>query len=70
MLVISFIYDVATLPVDYTAAFTQYDIDKPPNWKYMTEEEKERSGVERILSYPKVSNNMARFSDSINHVTV
>jgi hypothetical protein len=31
MLIISLIYDFATLQVDYTAAFTQSDIDKPPN---------------------------------------
>jgi hypothetical protein len=51
MLIISLIYDFATLQVDYTAAFTQYDIDKPPNWDSMTEEHKERSGV--YLELPK-----------------
>jgi hypothetical protein len=45
MLIISLIYDFATLQVDYTAAFTQSDIDKPPNWDSMTPKEKERSGV-------------------------
>jgi hypothetical protein len=32
MLIISLIYDFETLQVDHTAAFTQYDIEKPPNW--------------------------------------
>jgi hypothetical protein len=50
MLLISLIYDFATLQVDYTAAFTQSDIDKPPNWDSMTPKEKERSGVYRELS--------------------
>jgi hypothetical protein len=45
MLIISLIYDFSTLQVDYTAAFTQADIDKPPNWDSMTDKEKERSGV-------------------------
>jgi hypothetical protein len=36
MLIIYLIYDFATLQVDYTAAFTQSDIDKPPNWEYTT----------------------------------
>jgi hypothetical protein len=36
MLIISLIYDFATLQVDYTAAFTKSDIDKPPNWESMT----------------------------------
>jgi hypothetical protein len=31
MVIISLIYDFATLQVDYTAAFTQSDIDKPPS---------------------------------------
>jgi hypothetical protein len=31
MLIISLIYNFATLQVDYTAAFTRSDIDKPPN---------------------------------------
>jgi hypothetical protein len=51
MLIISLIYDFATLQVDYTAAFTQSDIDKPPNWDSMTPKEKERSGV--YLELPK-----------------
>jgi hypothetical protein len=45
MLIISLIYDFATLQVDYKAAFTQSEIDKPPNWDSMTPREKERSGV-------------------------
>jgi hypothetical protein len=72
MLIISLIYDFATLQVDYAAAFTQSDIDKPTNWESMEEKEKERSGVYLVytLSYPKVSNNLGRFSDSRNHFTV
>jgi hypothetical protein len=45
MLILSIIFDLATLQVDYTAAFVHADIDKPPNWDTMTELEKERSGV-------------------------
>jgi hypothetical protein len=45
MLIMSIIFDLATLQVDYTAAFVHADIDKPPNWETMTELEKERSGV-------------------------
>jgi hypothetical protein len=51
MLIISLIYDFATLQADYTAAFTQSDNDKPPNWESMTANEKERSGV--YLELPK-----------------
>jgi hypothetical protein len=51
MLIISLIYDFATLKVDYTAAFTQSDIDKPPNWDSMMPKEKDRSGV--YLELPK-----------------
>jgi hypothetical protein len=36
MLIISLIYDFATLKVDYTEAFTQSDIYKPPNWESIT----------------------------------
>jgi hypothetical protein len=67
MLIISLIYDFATLQVDYTAAFTQSDIDKPPNWDSMIEEQKNRrKEVEYILSYLKVLNNLERFSDLRN----
>jgi hypothetical protein len=52
MLILSLIYDFSTLQVDYTAAFSQSDIDKPPNWDSMTEKEKERSGI--YLEMPKV----------------
>jgi hypothetical protein len=45
MLIISIIYDFATLQVDYTSAFTHSDIDKPPNWEYMTAKENKMSGV-------------------------
>jgi hypothetical protein len=41
----SIIFDLATLQVDYTAAFVHADIDKPPNWDTMMELERERSGV-------------------------
>jgi hypothetical protein len=41
----SIIFDLATLQVDYSAAFVHADIDKPPNWETMPELEKERSGV-------------------------
>jgi hypothetical protein len=33
MLIMSIIFDLATLQVDYTAAFVHVDIDKPPNWE-------------------------------------
>jgi hypothetical protein len=36
----SITFDLETLQVDYTAAFVHADIDKPPNWKTMTELEK------------------------------
>jgi hypothetical protein len=45
MLIMSIIFDLATLQVDYIAAFVHADIDKPPNWETMTELEKERRGV-------------------------
>jgi hypothetical protein len=51
MLIISLIYDFATLQVDYTAEFTQSEIDRPPNWDSMTPREKERSGV--YIELPK-----------------
>jgi hypothetical protein len=51
VLIIYLIYDFATLQLDYTAAFTQSEIDKPPNWDSMTTREKERSGV--YLELPK-----------------
>jgi hypothetical protein len=51
MMIVSLIYDFATLQVDFTEAFTQADIDKPPNWDSMTDKEKERSGV--YLEMPK-----------------
>jgi hypothetical protein len=45
MLIFSLTNDFANLQVDQTAAFTQADIDKPPNLDSVTEKEKERSGV-------------------------
>jgi hypothetical protein len=51
MLIISLIYDFSTLQVDYTAAFTQSEIYKPPNWDSMTPREKERSRF--YLELPK-----------------
>jgi hypothetical protein len=41
MLILSLIYDFATLQVDYTASFTQAEIDKPPDWDSMSALEKE-----------------------------
>jgi hypothetical protein len=35
MLIMSIIFDLSTLQVDYTAAFVHADIDKPPNWETM-----------------------------------
>jgi hypothetical protein len=51
MLILSLIYDFDTLQVDYKIAFTQADIDNPPNWDSTTKKEKERSGV--YLEMPK-----------------
>jgi hypothetical protein len=45
MLILSLIYDFATFQVDYTAAFIQAEIDKPPNWESMYALEKERIRV-------------------------
>jgi hypothetical protein len=45
MLIMSIIFDLTTLKVDYTAAFVHADIDKPPNWDTMTKLEKERRGI-------------------------
>jgi hypothetical protein len=36
----SITFDLATLQVDYTAAFVHADIDKPPNWDTMMALEK------------------------------
>jgi hypothetical protein len=35
MLIMSIIFDLPTLQVDYAAAFLHADIDKPPNWETM-----------------------------------
>jgi hypothetical protein len=51
ILILSLIYDFATLHVDYTSAFAQAYIDKPPNGDSMTDKEKERSGV--YIEMPK-----------------
>jgi hypothetical protein len=45
MFIISIIFDLATLQVDYKATFVHADIEKPPNWEIMTELKKERSRV-------------------------
>jgi hypothetical protein len=45
MLIMSIIFDMATLPVDYTAACVHEHINKTPNWESMAELEKEISGV-------------------------
>ena len=45
MLVLTALMDLKTRQVDYTAAFVQSEIDKPPNWSTMSKQERERSGV-------------------------
>ena len=45
LLVMSILLGLATAQADYTAAFVQSPIDKPPNWDSMTKEERDKSGV-------------------------
>jgi hypothetical protein len=45
MLVLSLVLNLATMQVDYTAAFLHAPIDRDPNWDHMSEEERARSGV-------------------------
>jgi hypothetical protein len=45
LLILSVILELSTKQVDYTAAFVHAPIDRDPNWKSMTTEERERSGV-------------------------
>jgi Tol biopolymer transport system component len=45
MLIMSIIFDLATLQVDYTTAFVHADIDKPPNWDTIWNWEGKKSGV-------------------------
>jgi Reverse transcriptase (RNA-dependent DNA polymerase) len=45
MLVLSIILNLATKPVDYTAAFIHAPIDKDPNWDHRTPEEQSRSRI-------------------------
>jgi hypothetical protein len=45
MLIMSIIFDLATLQVEYIADFLHADIAIPSNWETMTELKKERSGV-------------------------
>jgi Reverse transcriptase (RNA-dependent DNA polymerase) len=45
MLIMSVVFGLATMQVDYTAAFIHADIDRDPNWDRMSAEEKEWSGV-------------------------
>jgi hypothetical protein len=45
MLVLSIILGLATQQLDYTAAFVQAPIDRPPDWDKMTPDEQDRSGV-------------------------
>jgi Reverse transcriptase (RNA-dependent DNA polymerase) len=45
MIVLSIILGLATMQVDYSAAFVHAPIDRDPNWSKMTPEEQERSGV-------------------------
>ena len=45
MLVLTAIMGLHSRQVDYTAAFVHADIDKPPNWNQMTEDERQKWGV-------------------------
>ena len=45
LLILSVQMQLATRQVDYTAAFVHADIDKPPNYEEMSDEEKEKWGV-------------------------
>ena len=45
MLILSIQLNLVTQQHDYTAAFVHADIDKPPNYEDLSEEEKRRSGV-------------------------
>jgi Reverse transcriptase (RNA-dependent DNA polymerase) len=45
MLILSIVFGLATMQVDYTAAFIHASIDHDPNWDKVTEDERERSGV-------------------------
>ena len=45
MLILSIVLNLATVQVDYTAAFLHAPIDRDPNWNSMTRQERERSGV-------------------------
>ena len=45
LLMLSVQLELATLQVDYTAAFVHAPIDRPPNWDEMTPEEQDRAGV-------------------------
>ena len=45
MLILSIILNLATVQVDYTAAFLHAPIDRDPRWDSMTRQERERSGV-------------------------
>ena len=45
LLILSVQLKLATKQVDYTAAFVHADIDKPPNFDTLSDDEKERSGV-------------------------
>ena len=45
LMILSILTGLATKQVDYTAAFVQSDIPKPPNYDEMTPEEQSRTGV-------------------------
>ena len=45
MLILSIILNLATVQVDYTAAFLHAPIDRDPKWDSMTREERQKSGV-------------------------
>jgi hypothetical protein len=45
LLILSLVMNLATLQIDFTAAFVQADIDKPPNFDRMSPAEQKRQGV-------------------------
>ena len=45
LLILSVIMNLATLQIDFTSAFVQADIDRPPNFHTMTPKEQSRQGV-------------------------
>ena len=45
MLVLSILFELQTMQVDYTAAFIHAPIDRPPNYDQMSKEEQRKVGV-------------------------